>query len=133
MLGSTALADVDLKSMSFDELIALQTKISAELTTRPEWKEVTVPPGCYQIGVDIPAGYWTITGTKTYFSSIHYGKELNDTKTDIDTSNYKNWIWGGVVDGKDESTSIEITEGNWLVIISKPVIFTPYSKPSLGF
>ena len=59
-----ALADVDLGSMKFDDLIALQKKIVAEIMSRPEWKEVTVPGGRWVVGEDIPAGTYSIMPTK---------------------------------------------------------------------
>ena len=65
---------IDLASLSFEELRILQTRISQEMTTRPEWKEVPVPPGLYQIGVDIPAGDWCITCDDSCFEThIDYG------------------------------------------------------------
>jgi hypothetical protein len=58
-----ALADVDLASMKFDELVALQKKIVAEIMSRPEWKEVTIPAGNWEVGKDIPVGFYSITAT----------------------------------------------------------------------
>lgn len=55
-----ALADgVDLSSMSYDELTALRSQLEQEIMSRPEWKEVQVPPGRYVAGVDFPAGRYT--------------------------------------------------------------------------
>lgn len=129
LICTCAVAEFDLSSLSFIELIELQQKISQELTTRPEWKEVEVPVGCYKIGEDIPAGHWTIKGTKGS-STIQYGTALNDSKTGIEPTK---WIFGGMIDGAANSQSIELTEGNWFAVIGKPVVFVPYVKPALGF
>ena len=50
----------DLSSMTYDDLIEMNRKITAEIIKRPEWKEVTVPAGVYVIGKDIPAGEYSI-------------------------------------------------------------------------
>ena len=60
LIQSAALA-ADLSGMSFDELLALRDQVQRELISRPEWKEVTVPPGEYTIGIDIPAGVYSIS------------------------------------------------------------------------
>lgn len=56
MTASFAAAETDLSSMSFSNLLALQKEIVAEIMSRPEWKEVTVPAGTWIVGQDIPAG-----------------------------------------------------------------------------
>ena len=48
--------EIDLSSLSFAELKALQQRVEAEMVKRPEWKGVAVPIGCWRIGTDIPAG-----------------------------------------------------------------------------
>lgn len=60
MIPVIALADVDLASMSFEELKALQQAINEEIVKRPEWKEVIVPSGKWIVGKDIPAGDYSI-------------------------------------------------------------------------
>lgn len=137
LLCPAALAEVDLQSMTFDELVELREQITAEITSRPEWKEVTVPAGIYEIGVDIPAGHWTITPLNDSVS-FNYGSALNDTKTNIESMNLK--VTSGA--GKPgtfvnnvfgmESVSIELSEGNW-IFLDDSSIFTPYIRPTLGF
>lgn len=56
-----ASAETDLASMPFDELYALRHKVDAEIMSRPEWKEVTVPAGQWTVGEDIPAGTYSIS------------------------------------------------------------------------
>jgi hypothetical protein len=46
--------------MSYDDLLALQNAVTAEIMGRPESKEVEVPAGQYTIGVDIPAGWYSV-------------------------------------------------------------------------
>ena len=59
MLPVIALAD-DLSSMSFDDLLTLRQQITAEIMSRPEWKEVEVPTGIWIVGQDIPVGFYSI-------------------------------------------------------------------------
>jgi hypothetical protein len=56
----TVLATSDLSSMSVDELIKLRTQIEAELLGRGEIKTFTVPAGTYEVGVDFPAGVFSL-------------------------------------------------------------------------
>lgn len=50
-----------LGDLSIDQLRQMITVINAEITSRPEWKETTVPAGTWVIGVDIPAGSYSIS------------------------------------------------------------------------
>ena len=59
MLPVIALAD-DLTAMSYDDLISLSRQLTAEIMSRPEWKEVKVQSGIYEIGTDIPEGSYSI-------------------------------------------------------------------------
>ena len=60
---TVAAAETDLASMSFDDLLALQKAVVAEIMSRPEWKQVEVPGGSWTVGTDIPAGSYCITPT----------------------------------------------------------------------
>ena len=63
LLVSSASAELDLSGYSYDHLLDLQKSITAEIISRPEWKEVTVPAGKWIIGEDIPAGAYCIKNT----------------------------------------------------------------------
>jgi hypothetical protein len=69
IVPAIACADIDLSAMSFDELIELKAQIIAEIMSRDDFKEITVPAGKYVVGEDIPAGTYTISCSK-YMSSI---------------------------------------------------------------
>lgn len=123
-----ACAEIDLSSMSFDDLLALQEKVVKEITSRAEWKEVAVPPGIYEVGVDIPVGKWTITSTDTV--SLTWGSALDEYKADIP---YSAEIADEALWNEGESVSWELIEGTFIMIKYNTVIFTPYVKQSLGF
>jgi hypothetical protein len=129
---------IDLSGLSFDELRQLQTRISHELTTRPEWKSVTVPAGFYQVGVDIPAATWTITCGKSMFNYVHVrcGKKTNASKTDVDMP----WEFSkmicqpGTGDGTNlESLTVSFYDGDYVNIEYGEAIFSTPERTDLGF
>ena len=63
MMFSAAAAD-GLSGLTFEQLLVLRQEITAEIMSRPEWKEVEVPAGTWIIGEDIPAGVYSIRSTK---------------------------------------------------------------------
>lgn len=134
MLTSLAFAassaeGIDLSSLSYDELIALSSKINLELMSRPEFKTVKVPPGAYKVGVDIPAGKWTITATDGA-CEVYWGKSLDEYGVDVP--------WSDRIDdlddwGSNTSVSWDLVDGTFIVINRNAVTFTPYVPVSLGF
>lgn len=56
-----ASAEVDVKALSTEELLALRVSIIDELMARGEMKSAKVPAGEYIVGEDIPAGSYSIT------------------------------------------------------------------------
>lgn len=67
ILGAFALAEgFDFSSYSYDELISMRNVLTAEIMSRPEWKEVQVPSGIRFVGVDIPAGFYAIKCGESY-------------------------------------------------------------------
>ncbi len=83
MFFGSASAEIDLSTLTFDELVELQIKINKEITSRPEWKEAKIPSGIYKIGVDIPAGKWTITAKSSIVTYV-YGSKLDEDEAYID-------------------------------------------------
>lgn len=129
---------IDIGSMTFEQLIELNERVIKEISTRPEWKEVTVPEGVYEIGVDIPSGYWTIQINEGY-ASIEYGSTVNQSMTGIE---WDGKLYNGTIVDKDDeynsdtfndSVSLQLDDGNWIAIQGKPVVFTPHIKQLLGF
>jgi len=145
LLGGTAFADVDLSGMSYDELVALKDQINKAIWESEEWQEVTVPQGVYEVGKDIPVGHWVITPVDGVYSNIKWGRELDQSGTQIEESmngrshydyaiicskTYKHYDEG------EDKTELELqaVDGMFISIESGDVVFTPYAgKPSLGF
>lgn len=137
LMITPALAEsIDLSAMSFDELRTLQTSISKELVTRPEWKSIPVPAGFYQVGVDIPAGKWCLKcGKSTYgYVSVRYGKHLNAAQNELEMPWDASEMISENGEGQNpESWDITLSEGYWLQIQYGQVIFTTPEKIDLGF
>lgn len=70
LIPVVAFADVDLGSMSYDELITLNGQLFKEIMSRPEFKEVNVPTGSYVVGSDIPAGTYSLGLASGTFGSM---------------------------------------------------------------
>lgn len=140
-LPCIALADVDLTGMTFDELVALKDQINLAMWQSAEWQEVTVPQGVWQVGVDIPAGHWTIKAYDGANTVIKYGSRLDSTGRDLgfgDADIYesvKSPLRSTFSKGDDlEQIDIDAEDGYYFVISNGDAIFTPYTgKPSLGF
>lgn len=74
------------------ELLNLRDMINVKIKTCEEWEEVIVPNGTYQVGVDIPAGLWSISaGEENVQCSMMIGDTLEDNKKSIDYFASKQW------------------------------------------
>ena len=120
---------IDLSAMSFEELKTLEQQIIKEIISRPEYKEVTVPLGTYKVGVDIPAGKWTISGLDNS-GIVCWGKGIDEYGVEIPydkmIANFTHWDEGDSIDW-------DLVEGTYIVVTISPVKFSPYIPKSLGF
>lgn len=60
LLGGSALADVDLSGMSYEELIALHSQVIEAMADSEEVVSFRAEPGEYIVGVDIPVGSYSV-------------------------------------------------------------------------
>lgn len=136
-MSSAVAADLDLSSMSFDELVALRDQLNIAIWNSQEWQEVTVPAGVWEVGADIPAGHWTIRCAGDHdISSAIYCDKLDE----FGQGPGKGWRgWNSMMTGTGvsnpgvTSVDLEMAEGMYF-ICRTPMIFTPYAgKPDLGF
>ena len=143
LIGSFALADVDLSGMSYDELVALKDEINLAIWNSQEWQEVTVPIGVWKVGEDIPEGHWTIKASPegpSSWGSVHIGTALDEIGKSIDALNsdftyYVQIKKAGSSAAVDlEETDIDLKNGTYVIIDNTDMVFSPYAgKPSLGF
>lgn len=122
-LGSfPAFANVDLSAYTQEELLALRDSINMELLKRGIEKEVIVPIGTYEIGVDIPEGVYTINtvndgaGFKVYENANSSRFFINEYISHYD---------------RESIGKITLKNGNIVIISDSKVIFSPYQ--GLGF
>ena len=121
---SFAFAEVNLKELSYDELIEIQNSLMAEIMSRPEWKSVEVPQGHWRVGEDIPEGTYSIRAGKSSAYLRIWGAEYEDWSTNGGLI-FNNTISAGEILGK-----IELKDG-WLIDIDDTVYFEP--PKGLGF
>lgn len=140
--------DADLSGYTLEQLILIKRLVNLEIWNRAEAKAVTVPQGTWLVGVDIPAGTYTLKcadlGRTTYM--MHECK-IKWGKTEPVNGYFKSWL-----DQLDEITLYnqhsdyfkgEVTEyiatfedGVYIYIdpAYNKVTFYPYTgKPDLGF
>lgn len=120
---------IDLSNLSYEELAALEQQIIAEMISRPEYKEVTVPLGVYKVGEEIPAGKWTISGLKDS-GIVYWGKGIDEYGVEIPynqmIADFTHWNEGDSIDW-------DLVEGTYIAVTISPVKFSPYIPKSLGF
>ena len=120
---------IDLSNLSYTELEALEKQIIAEMVSRPEYKEVTVPLGVYKVGEEIPAGKWTISGLKDS-GIVYWGKGIDEYGVEIP---YNRMIADFTHWDEDDSIDWDLVEGTYIAVTISPVKFSPYIPKSLGF
>lgn len=103
----------DLSAMSFDDLITLRDAVNAEIKSRPEWKQVVVPVGEWIIGVDIPAGYYSISAADLAIVSA--------TPVGSDSWDFRHVIAAGGFVGKVLFVEGSIFETSSQVVLAPPI------------
>lgn len=123
-----------IQANSANDLQQQYDALCEELRRCPEWEEVTVPAGLYQVGTQIPAGRWTIWPEPGMLGAVQYGQYLTSdgdlawadsygmisaTRRTYDIAQYI------------ERVSIDCEDGWYIKVPDKPVVFTPYAGPVL--
>ena len=132
---------IDLSGMTIEELAQLQNRCQMEIMKSDKWQEVTVPVGLYQIGKEIPAGHWTIKPVDGHTAYVTWGTAIDESGANIDTWNTKFYNAQQITSPTDsyakynnvESISWELKVGDYLLIESSSVVFSPFAGVSFGF
>lgn len=125
--GAAYAVNVDAFTNMFSEysteaLLALRVFLDTEIASRDNTdKEVTVPVGVYIVGLDIPAGVYT----------IHNGNKVLDYSSVWHYSSSGLLLNAYTFSGDDYIGKIELEHGQKLDIMSGPVIMSTYK--GLGF
>ncbi len=134
LVSSVALATTasfDFSGMSLAQLVEVQQQLTMAMWATEEWQEVVVPAGVYEIGKDIPAGYWTITVNGKQYVAVDWGKKLNESKTEFDYSDLYDSAF--LMHDNTKYVSWDLIENTYIIIQSGSVVFTPFTGHSLGF
>lgn len=124
LFSSAALAEsIDLSGMSFDELLDLQARVNDALWAADGWKHVKIPAGYYEVGVEIPAGRWTISPADSSIFFAFY--ESLDEALEDGYSVYAAALFD------DDTYSVIIKDGMGLELAGA-AYFTTYA-PSFSF
>lgn len=135
MIPISALADIDLSDMSFDELVELKEKIDLAMWQSEEWKKVIVPQELWIIGINIPAGHWTIKAQDGERIKIQYGESVYN-RVQWEISEY---VFSPTYEFYKEEygptqIDIEMEDGHYLKVDLGSAVFYPYyGKPSFEF
>lgn len=131
---SSAAANVlDLSGLSYDELLQLREQLNLAIWNSREWKEVTVPAGVWQVGVDIPAGHWSIrVATEMNYLFVTYFDSIDSAGLG---PNYAGYVFQQQIASEDlvaygvgcpASVDIDLKDG-WFIRFDNSVVFSPYS------
>ena len=131
---------LDLAAMSLEDLQALQLRVLEAMWATDDWQSVEVPEGAYEIGVDIPAGRWTISAREDEYVTIQVVSRLNATRTK-ESSNAQRYAYQVVAsetsfmhdDHPSASFTLTLEAGMFIIIEDAPAVFTPPTGPSFTF
>ena len=115
-------SDVDVSSLSDEELLSLFNTVQAELKTRDISEENCIKKGAYIVGTDIAAGSYVLTGMLD-------GEEYTDVYVYASMDDYHEYhsLESNYVKGK-ESINVQLTDGT-VVYFSKDTLIEKSSAP----
>jgi len=120
LVSAASAEGFNLSAMTTEELVSLRDAANAELAVRNfQTKEVVVPTGEYTIGVDIPAGVYTLINSENRTSLISTYETDGSLDLTFNVSQEKSV-------GK-----LELIDGQKIEIIFDSIVFKPYE--GLGF
>lgn len=141
ILPAAALSETaTLSDYSVAELEYMLAVVRNEILSRYEYGEVTVPPGHYVVGEDIPAGHWTIKYAPGEIGIVSYFKEANTTGIEpADTLyDFNGWNIGDPEHDlgslyNNREIDLQLTEGYHLNVEIGSVVFVPFAGRTSPF
>ena len=131
----------DLSGYSLDDLLKFRVYLQYCMWQTDEWESVTVQPGVWEIGVDIPAGHWSVCPADGCGPDyIIYASGTKDQGHDVD-------LFAGeyimecicspsaaFYSGEYKTSTDIIMEAGHFVRLDCAMVFTPYAgKPLFNF
>lgn len=141
MVPVIACADSKLSKYSLEELYSFREMLCEEILSRSEWKSVTVPPGFYVVGEDIPAGHWTIKyGEEKSWAIVQYFSKTDDTGKSPDIL-YGSFYQANIgAPGNELETlydmkevDLDLKKGYYVTIQFGSVVFEPFTGRASPF
>ena len=108
---------IDLGTMSFDELVALKNEINKAILDSGNAKEVTIPPGIYIVGQDIPAGGYSAVAGNVMFAVV----EVTPRGEDFFSAMY------ALTGDDNEIGRLDLKDGDTLEITGTSLVFKKFS------
>ena len=115
---------------SIRQFNALRAQINAELLKRGNENDVIVPPGVYVVGVDIPAGDYTISPQPIEYNYTYISAYADDRHY-MEYSTFHFFNAGLFANKNDYIGKLSLAEGNIVKIEDGAAVFSPYQ--GLGF
>lgn len=114
LIITPAIGEIDLQSMTDDELAALNQQIQTELFNRhAAGTGVLVPVGYYVVGEDLPAGRYQVIASED--DAVVTFEVLYDLKRDFGNTYWLGSVYGGT------TANITLKEGYALRVNSKAI------------
>lgn len=117
VMGSCAYAELDYNSMSYDELLRINSLVQAALFQKGILADgVTIYPGVYKVGEEIPAGVYRAECKGAYSSALlNIYPDENNQSILSGKSYVMAELYGSSVVGKlvlEEGNIVDLTNGN---------------------
>ncbi len=123
---SLSYAEIGFDKMTDEELILAQEELQNEIIARGLVKKATIPPGLYEVGVDIPVGKYVLTAvtvnpSKRPVITVYEGK--------VETYSYFDSIMWDILEDNG-SCMVSLEDGQILHLESVSFTIEKYSLPS---
>lgn len=129
LLPCVAFADA-LSGKSYEQLVELNDQINLAIWEAAESRTVTVPQGAWQVGVDIPAGHWSICAPEGAETGVTLCSALNDSRS----SYAQDALLGSarVTAGAQGAVDWVLSDGQFVLVEAGGAVFAPYlGKPDI--
>ncbi len=117
VLSAASAETINLSNLSYNELLELRQQVDFAIAQTREWKQVIVSPGEYIVGIDIPAGSYTV--------------DLCGSLANIEVYSDGKRIHGHCLTKSDRVGKLPLQDGQIVRIEYGDMLFTPYK--GLGF
>ena len=108
----------------------MQEQVNLAQWASSDWQEVQVPAGLYKVGVEIPAGKWTVSKGKEW-AQIKIGSKLVVSGNEVSSSSKD--YYTVQINNDVPSQTIQFQDGMYVEIYNAGLTFTPATGPSFKF